>query len=97
MVSGNVTPKGHEVLPVRPTMSHEGDEEKRIEGVDGEEGEDISEEGEEGADAKVKKEVRTPSAEEVRVHRMIHIPFRSWCAECIAGRGRDDPHKQRLQ
>ena len=97
MVSGNGTPKGDEVLPVRPTVRHEGDEEKRIEGVDDEEGGDISEEGEEGAEVKANKEVRTPSAEEVRVHKTIHIPFRSWCAERIAGRDRDDPHRQRLQ
>ena len=24
-----------------------------------------------------------------------HIPYRSWCAHCIRGRGRNDPHRSR--
>ncbi len=35
----------------------------------------------------------SPSAEERRLHRIMHWPFRSWCPECVMGRGRESPHK----
>ena len=28
-----------------------------------------------------------PSAAEVEEHRVTHIPYRSWCRECVMGRG----------
>ena len=28
-----------------------------------------------------------PSASEVEEHRITHIPYRSWCRECVMGRG----------
>ena len=28
-----------------------------------------------------------PSAAEVEEHRITHIPYRSWCRECVMGRG----------
>ena len=34
----------------------------------------------------------TPSREEVRLHRLTHRPFRSWCPHCIRGKGRASPH-----
>lgn len=37
-----------------------------------------------------------PKEEEVRVHRVSHMPFRSWCADCVAARGRDWPHRSGL-
>ena len=46
---------------------------------------------------KRKKEVRAPSREEIRIHGATHLPFRSWCAECVAGRAKDDAHHKRLQ
>ena len=36
-----------------------------------------------------------PSNEERRKHRLTHFPFRSWCPECVAGRGRDHAHRRR--
>ncbi|CAK0848098.1 unnamed protein product, partial [Prorocentrum cordatum] len=34
-----------------------------------------------------------PSAEERRAHVAHHLPFRSWCSECVMGRGKDAPHE----
>ena len=33
-----------------------------------------------------------PSAEEVERHRVDHNPFRSWCKQCVEGRGLGSPH-----
>ena len=38
------------------------------------------------------KKVTRPSAEEVRAHNILHIPYRDWCPERVAGRGKDLPH-----
>ena len=38
-----------------------------------------------------------PTSEEMRAHRATHIPFRSWCPECVAGQGKDQSHRPRLQ
>ena len=27
-------------------------------------------------------------------HQMLHLPFRSWCPHCIAGKAKEDPHRR---
>ena len=44
-----------------------------------------------------RREVPTPSKEEVRRHNISHLPYRSWCPQCVAGRCRDDPHRDRKE
>ena len=45
----------------------------------GERDEAISADEEEGAAVKVARAERAPSREEVAMHMVNHIPFRSWC------------------
>ena len=66
-----------------------GDNEEKTE--DNEENEDV---GEEGLVAVRMKEIKAPSTEEMRVHRATHLPFRSWCPECVAGRSKDSAHSK---
>ena len=33
-----------------------------------------------------RREVPTPSKEEVRRHNITHLPYISWCPQCVAGR-----------
>ena len=35
----------------------------------------------------------TPSRQEVAEHRIDHWPFRSWCADCVAGKATADHHR----
>ena len=46
----------------------------------------------------VVKPLRAPSAptrQEIEDHEAsAHIPYRSWCRACIAGRGRSEAHRQ---
>ena len=34
-----------------------------------------------------------PTQAEIDRHNVNHLPFRSWCPQCVAGRARDRPHK----
>ena len=38
--------------------------------------------------------VYVPTEEERRKHCVCHLPYASWCGDCVSGRGKDDPHKQ---
>ena len=44
-------------------------------------------EGEEGREHRSKVPPAAPSERERRLHRITHFPFRSWCPECVAGKG----------
>ena len=35
-----------------------------------------------------------PTAKEIAEHEITHLPHRSWCAACVAGRSRDRPCKR---
>jgi hypothetical protein len=35
-----------------------------------------------------------PTREERARHDLTHLPFRPWCADCVAGRAADDPHRR---
>ena len=37
---------------------------------------------------------REPTKEERIAHSATHTPYRSWCEECVAGRGKSHPHHQ---
>ena len=34
-----------------------------------------------------------PTAEEVESHRTTHLPYRSWCEDCVMGRGSGEQHR----
>ena len=40
---------------------------------------------------------RGPSPEERREHEISHLPYRSWCRDCIRGKGLTLAHKRRLK
>ena len=35
-----------------------------------------------------------PSRQEIQEHNVTHIPFRSWCPFCVAGKSKCAPHKR---
>ena len=52
------------------------------------------EESEEAVGVRVRdRVVRPPSDAEIRAHSRTHLPFRSWCNHCVAGRAPNLPHK----
>ena len=56
---------------------------------------DEQQEPDEALDPAVKKVTPLPSEEEQRQHRVTHLPFRSWCPQCVAAAANDDPHRAR--
>ena len=84
------------MFPVRPD---DKDGEENGVGVE-EKGDVKDEQDEEGEveEAKVAKPARDPGAPtraEIEAHEPTHLPFRSWCPTCIAGRRDNPPHKRR--
>ena len=58
-------------------------------GTDGERG------GESGVRSPKKvQDPRVPTQAEVYEHNMTHLPYRSWCAHCVRGRGEAHPHNK---
>ena len=38
------------------------------------------------------RDPQLPSQTEIDEHNMTHLPFRSWCLNCVRGRAESDPH-----
>jgi hypothetical protein len=50
----------------------------------------------EGADARVLPDPGEPTPSQIEDHRAFgHIPYRSWCAECVKGRSTGEQHRHR--
>ena len=54
-----------------------------------------SEDGNASIVAQGMPEPRQPTKAEVPRHNLTHLPYRSWCPECVKGRAKADPHKDK--
>ena len=71
---------------------------QHCERVDDPEGVEASEDDLQGAAHKVLPDPGEPTAAAVEDHRACgHIPFRSWCGECVESRGVGEPHRTRKE
>ena len=50
---------------------------------------------EEGLTAQVRTGMKMPGREERERHEATHIPYRSWCEQCVRGRGQDRQHRRK--
>ena len=58
----------------------------------------VEEESEEDPpDLKHATDVSSPTADQVERHRVSHLPYRSWCKQCVMGRGVGRPHATTTQ
>ena len=84
---------------MRPFEHEEGEggnqEKGNLEREKEEEDEAISVEEEEGIEVRVGKTEKAPTKEEVAMHMVNHIPFRSWCSHCVKGKAHGNQHKRR--
>ena len=88
----------HPIRPrVRELLNQENDE--LGEGGDPVEEAEVVEDDEVGEEVdapRPRKAPMTPSADAVARHRITgHAVYRSWCRECVQGRGRNAPHAQK--
>ena len=49
-----------------------------------------------GSEPKVVRAPRVPTQKEIDAHEATHIPHEEWCEACMAGRGRNKPHRKRM-
>ena len=62
------------------------------------EGIEVEESDLRGAAHRVLPDPGEPTAAEVEDHRACgHIPYRSWCSECVEARGVGEPHEKRSE
>ena len=78
-----------------PLNVEQGAEQMEPENVEVSESQEIAEEIEEGIRVKTHTRVALPSKEEMRQHRVTHIPYRSWCPICVAAKKKNPPHYKR--
>ena len=64
-----------------------------MEDEEGGEDESMQDEAEEGRRPPFRKSENRPSSQELQDHMKTHIPSHSWCALCVRGRERNDPHR----
>ena len=50
-------------------------------------------EAEDAAPKKIAADPGKPSQLEVEEHEVDHYPYRTWCEECVKGRGTGEPHR----
>jgi hypothetical protein len=50
---------------------------------------------EEAREVRKMHDPKMPTKDEVEMHRLTHLPYRSWCEECVKGRGVEMPHWSR--
>ena len=55
------------------------------------------EEGEEGREPKGLSAPQQVSREEREMHELTHTPYRAWCRHCVKARGRNTPHRTRVE
>ena len=97
----------HQSCDIRPCMKpcvesgeeHEDEYKDEDENKDGQinvnEGDE--EESEEARPGISRRPPPSPSPKELRIHRLTHYPFRSWCPACVAGRAKSWPHQRQQE
>ena len=88
-------PDPHEVqfIPVRPLECEVGE-------MDNEDFDEIELEDKPSEEARPPEVLRDPGAptkRELEEHSTTHLPFRSWCPHCVAGKAQDRPHRMKKE
>ena len=55
------------------------------------------EESQEATEPQLVNVSHKPTPEEVEAHNATHMPYRSWCKYCVAGKADADPHKHAVE
>ena len=50
--------------------------------------------GDEEGEVRGLRDPAQPTREERARHELTHLPFRTWCRHCVAGKAADDPHER---
>ena len=100
-MSGGFLPGDRELYPVRPVdddvedmggAASSGGAPGAVAVVEGAPGDLEAHPAEEARAARPARNPRQPTNAEREAHEATHLPFRTWCAECVAGRRDNPPH-----
>ena len=98
MSRGLQGPFVHSVSPIdeREVQGHDGEQVDEASGVKeaGREDEDDIKDLDEARKAAVMRRPYTPTQKEIEDHLPLHLPYRSWCPHCVAGKGVGGHHKR---
>ena len=84
--AGEVKTDGDEDMGTGGATASAGDHsEARVDDSEAEVGGEVRE-------ARMMPDPGMPTAAQRRKHKFTHCPYRSWCPECVQGRGRDIYH-----
>jgi hypothetical protein len=72
---------------------HEGGEDAG-DGIVADEAQQPAEETHEASAVRGVRDPGQPTRDERAAHELTHLPFRPWCADCVAGKAADDPHRR---
>lgn len=73
-----------------------GESAERSEAVEEEpDGEDAGEHSQECVAPRILPDPGQPTQMQIDDHRIDHLPFRSWCPECVAGKATGEQHQSR--
>ena len=56
---------------------------------------EVGQDAEEAVEVNAPRVSVRPTQEEVEKHNVTHLPFRSWCPCCVAGKAKSEPHKSK--
>ena len=73
------------ISPLEESKCKEKEDEKEIEETEIEE---------EARKVKVYRECKKPSQQEIEEHRVLHMPYKTWCPDCVMGRGLGARHPE---
>ena len=56
---------------------------------------EVGQDAEEAVEVQASRVSVSPTQEEVEKHNITHLPFRSWCPCCVAGKAKSEPHRSK--
>ena len=72
-----------------------GDEEVGVSDCEDDEGKSSDEDGGEARTLRGKKSPKDPTARQREEHERTHMPYRSWCEDCVRAKGKKRPASQK--
>ena len=89
-----VRPLGAEAMEEGPEEPLVGESAEEAAAQQPEEGQGAEQVAAENPPARRLPDPGQPTPQERVHHELAHLPFRPWCADCVAGRAPDDPHRR---
>ena len=96
-----IRPNNHEI-PIKgleDSTSKDVEEDEQTKGSSSKDHAEVTEDKEEGKveearNSKMASTPKTPIPQEYRIHRLTHLPYRSWCSYCVRAKKKNPGHRR---